>query len=87
MTTQQPNLATPSRLAKRGEAIYREHHQATMEANHIGKVVAIDLMNEKCCHVEETAAEAIRTARANAPNGFFYLIRVGSVSVTPTSDG
>ena len=76
MTTEQPNLTFPERIAKKGMEIYDENHREKMEAEHDGGFAAIDVMGGGC-YAGRTPEEALITARDTAPNGVFHLIRIG----------
>ncbi len=86
MTTEQTNLATPKRIADAAEAIYEQKYQTEMEADHTGEFVAIDVLGEEC-YRGKSAAEALQTARKEAPHGVFHLIRVGAPGAFSSSYG
>ena len=69
---------TPSTqdIAERGEAIYKTNYQSDFEKNHLGKFVAINVINGDAT-ISDTGEEAIRTALKKDPSGFFHLMRVG----------
>ena len=72
-----PQLTNPKQIAEAGERIYREKYQADFERDHIGKFAAIDVRTGKA-YLGEGAVEALQTARSEAPNGAFHLIKVGA---------
>ena len=86
MTTEQPNLTLPARIAEKAEAIYEEKYKHDMEASHEGEFVAIDVLTEQL-HLGETAEQALQTAREKSPNGVFHLIRVGALGAFSSSYG
>ena len=86
MTTEQPSLTIPARIAERAEAIYEERYKQEMEASHDGEFVAIDVLNGGC-HLGETAEQALQTAREKSPNGVFHLMRVGALGAFTSSYG
>jgi hypothetical protein len=68
---------TPKQVVEAGEKIYAERYKAQYEADQLGKYVAIDVETAKA-YVGETAAEALDTARKDAPLGTFHLMKIGS---------
>jgi hypothetical protein len=69
-------IRDPSRIADRGEEIYREKYKTAFEEEHPGKFVAIDVMTGHA-YIGNTPEEAYENARTDAPQGVFHLIRVG----------
>lgn len=86
MTTDNPNLTVPARIAEKAEAIYEEQFQAEVEAVHSEGFVAIDVLSE-AYYFAETAEDALQTARKKAPNGVFHLIRLGAPAAAGSSYG
>ena len=68
--------ATLNQISERGEALYREHHQAHGERNAMGQFVVVDVRTG-AGWTDPDSAEVLIRARENAPNGVFHLIRIG----------
>ncbi len=71
---------TPQEIADKGEALYRERYRAQYEQEHVGQFLAIDITSEEA-FVAETPEQALETAQKRNPNGFFYLVKIGSAGV------
>ncbi len=71
---------SPQEAAKKGLAIYQEKYQQEYEKKFPGKFVAIDIQTGEA-FVADSPEDALGTAQAKNPNGFFHLIRVGSAGV------
>lgn len=69
-------LNSPRAIAEAGERIYQEKFRAEMEAAHIGKFVAINVIKETAS-LGDTPELAFEAARAADPAGVFHLVRVG----------
>jgi len=66
----------PSELVARGEAYYDEHLRASVEPQHTGKFLALDVESGDY-EVDEDELAAIHRARARHPESLFYVMRVG----------
>ena len=66
----------PRELARRGQAYYDDHLRATLEPEHKGKFLVLEV---KTGDYEMDADEmaAIQRAKANHPESVFYILRVG----------
>ncbi len=71
------SLSNPKEIAAAGERIYAQRYKAQLEREHSGQFVVIDVRTEKF-YLADTDIGAFEQARADAPNGAFHLIRVGS---------
>ena len=63
-------------LAERGRRIYAQKYQAEFEKKYRDKFAEIDLDTEKA-YVGDTEHAAWAVAHKDAPNGFFYTVRIG----------
>jgi len=63
-------------VIERGEAIYRAKLQATLEASHINKYLAIE-PDSGDYFLGDTLSAAIQAARAAHPNKLSYALRIG----------
>ena len=86
MTTDNPHLTVPARIAKAAEDIYTERFREEVEAAHKDGFVAIDVLHE-AYYFADTAEAALQTARGEAPNGVFHLIRLGAPVAASSSYG
>jgi hypothetical protein len=71
-----PQWTNPKAISEAGEKIYREQHQARLEAEHSGEFVAINV-NTGRATVRNTPEEALLAAKEEDPSGVFHLIRIG----------
>lgn len=71
-----PDLNDPKQIAELGATIYNRLYKADYEKNHPGEYVAINISDESAT-LGASAAEALMSAKAKYPRGFFHLIRVG----------
>jgi hypothetical protein len=71
------DLSNPKALAQRGEEIYNEKYRSDYEGRFAGKFVAIDVTSG-AAYLADSPEDAVKKARANAPQGLFHLVRVGS---------
>lgn len=71
------DLNTPDKIAEAGERLYADRHKETLEREHMGKFVAIDLVTGEA-YVDPRPEEAMKKARAAAPQALIHLIRIGS---------
>jgi hypothetical protein len=74
MTFQHPNARE---IAAKGSDIYDRRYRSEFERLHDGEFVAIDIDSE-AAYVAGLPETALSKARAAAPDGLFYLIRVGA---------
>ena len=76
-----PNLTIdttdPALLGNQGRQIYSRRYKSEYEGKYNGQFAAIDLTTEKA-YLGDTSDSAYEAARRDAPNGFFYLIQIGS---------
>lgn len=70
------SISTPKEFAAAAEKIYGEKFQQQYEASHLGSFLAVDVTSEQAC-IGDTAQHALKAAREAAPNGLFYLVRIG----------
>ena len=74
----QPSVISVTDIVNRAESLYEERFKKICEAEHSGKFVAIDIVNETM-HVGEYPEDALGAARDESKNnGLFHLIKVGS---------
>jgi hypothetical protein len=81
MSFQHPN---PHEIAAKGSDIYDRRYRAEFEQLHRGEFAAIDI-NTEAAYLAELPEEALSKARAAAPEGLFYLMRVGSAGAFKSS--
>ena len=62
--------------AEMGRRIYAEKYRQIYEPEHIGKFLDIDI-ESGLAGLGDSPEEARVTAKAVAPGGFFYLVRIG----------
>ena len=65
-------------LIEKGERLY-ESMKAALEAEHMGKYVAVDVYS-KAHFLGDSAAEALDRALNEKPDGFFHVVHIGSRS-------
>jgi hypothetical protein len=70
-------LDSPGKIAEVGERIYADRYKAELERTSLGQFVAIDVLTGKH-YVAQFPEQALEKARAEATNGVFHLIRIGS---------
>jgi hypothetical protein len=70
------NFNDPKAISEAGEKIYERLYKAEYERSHLGKFVAINILDESAT-LGDSATEALSSARAKYPKGLFHLIRVG----------
>jgi hypothetical protein len=75
MSTQQSRYSAEE-TARRGDEIYERTIRAQVEADHYGKVVAIDIETGAYA-VDENALTAARRLRTQHPDAEVWLVRVG----------
>lgn len=76
----QPLQKPEEPVSRRGERIYRERYQSEFETKYKGQFVLIDV-NDGRAYRGRSEVEAYDSAIDAAPNGEFYLVKVGSPSV------
>ena len=77
MTNMSLSLSNPKAVVEAGERIYKEKYQRDFEAAHLGKFAVIDVKTAKA-YLGDTPEQAFENGRKGAPEGIFYLIKVGS---------
>jgi hypothetical protein len=71
-----PNLNDPKVISQLGTRIYEAKYKSEYEKLHIGKFLAINILDESAT-LGATATEALTMAKQQHPKGFFHLIRIG----------
>ena len=71
---------SPEETAKRGQAIYERSLRAQLEAQHEGKVVAIDVHTE-AYEVADDVLAACEKLLARIPEAEIWVVRVGHPAV------
>ena len=66
----------PRELVDRGRAYYDEHLRASLEPQHTGKFLALDVESGDY-EVDEDEMAAIHRAQAKHPESLFCVLRVG----------
>jgi hypothetical protein len=79
-------LDNPRQIAEMGERLYQERHKEKLEQVRRGHFAAINVLTG-AAYVHELSHEALATARQQAPDGIFHLIRIGSPGAFKVSDG
>jgi hypothetical protein len=64
-------------IADQGSAIYDRLYRTDFESKWLGRYAAVDVKSEKAV-VEDFPETALAKARAEFPDGIFYLVRIGS---------
>jgi hypothetical protein len=67
----------PREIARRGTGIYERKYRGDYERKWRGRFVAIDIDTESA-YMGKFPEEALANAKSNAPQGIFFLLRVGS---------
>ncbi len=67
-------------VADRAQQIYQERFQTAFEQTYSGRYVIIDILTKKA-YVAVSVEENINKAKAEAPDGLFHLIRIGSAAL------
>jgi hypothetical protein len=70
----------PTQLGDLGRKLYTETFEPIYAPSHIGEILAIEVKS-KTAYLGKTPLEALQTAQAAQPNGFFHLVRIGSPGV------
>ena len=65
------------KIAKLGKKFYRERLREVLEPQENGKFVAIEPLQGKY-FVHEKAAFALERGHTEAPDGYFYLMKIGA---------
>ena len=73
----EPDLTTPTGIARRAEQIYREKYRAEYENKHPGWYVVVNVRSGEA-YVKPSSGEAIIAAREAESDGLFHLMRVGA---------
>ena len=68
----QPSVVSVTDIVIRAESLYEERFKKICEAEHSGKFVAINIVNETM-HVGEYPEDALGAARNESENGLFHL--------------
>jgi len=64
-------------LARRGQAYYDQHLRETLEPEHNGEFLVLDVESGDY-EMDADEMAAIQRARARRPESVFYVLRVGS---------
>jgi hypothetical protein len=64
-------------IAAKGAAIYDRKYRAQFEQAHRDQFAAIDIASEQV-YLADFPEDALSKAKTAAPNGVFYLLRIGS---------
>ncbi len=81
MTYQPPSAQS---VAERGIDIYRKRYLADFEVKWRGRFAAIDIGTEQA-YVADYPELALAKAKTAAPDGLFYLVRIGSAGTFRTA--
>lgn len=68
---------SPDEIVERGERIYNEKYREEYERKYRDSFVVIDIRTEDIWRSQKPE-KAVEAAKKKAPEGVFYLIRVGS---------
>lgn len=68
---------SPDEIVERGEKIYNEKYREEYERKYRDSFVVIDIRTESIWRSQKPE-KAFEAAKKKAPEGIFYLIRVGS---------
>ena len=72
---------SPDEIVERGEKIYNEKYREEYERKYRDSFVVIDIGTEGIWRSQKPE-KAFEAAKKKAPEGIFYLIRVGSPPLT-----
>ncbi|HLZ00831.1 MAG TPA: hypothetical protein VKR55_01625 [Bradyrhizobium sp.] len=64
-------------IVEQGSAIYNRLYRTDFESKWLGRYAAVDVKSEQAV-VEDFPETALARARAQFPDGIFYLVRIGS---------
>lgn len=78
------NLLNPEIIAEKGEKIYQEKLKDTLEKDHKGEFVAIEVESEKY-FLGKTPEEALEVAKKEFSDRIFHLIRIGFAGIYDAS--
>ena len=70
-------LLNAHEITTKGAAIYDRRYRMEFERDHRGQFAAIDINSEQA-YLADFPEKALSKAKDAAPNGVFYLIRIGS---------
>lgn len=70
------SLNNPKVIAERGNEIYNSKYREEYEDKHLGKFVAVNVLDQTTV-LGDTASDALLEAKRQNPQGLFHLIRVG----------
>lgn len=73
------NVITPDELAEKGDRIYDKIFRDYYEKHHDGKFLAVDIENNEA-YLGEHPETALDLAKKSAPNGVFYLVKIGAAT-------
>jgi hypothetical protein len=71
-------------ITMRGDAIYRRKYLVDFQRKWRGRFAAIDIETEQA-YVADYPEQALSEAKRAAPNGLFYLVRIGSSGAFKTA--
>lgn len=74
------NLLSPEIIAEKGEKIYQQKLKDTLERDHKGEFVAIEVETGKY-FLGKSPEETLETAKKEFPEKIFHLIRIGHTGV------
>ena len=78
------NILNPEVIAEKGEDIYLRKLKESLEREHKGEFVAIDIQTEKY-FLGKSPEEALEKAKQEVPDRIFHLIRIGYLGVYKVS--
>ena len=73
-------LLNPEMIARKGEQMYQEKLKHSLEKDHKGEFVAIEVENGKY-FLGKSPEKALEKAKQEFPNSIFHLIRIGYTGV------
>lgn len=68
---------TLDEISKKGQTIYNKQHRVRLEAEHYGHFAAIDVTTSKV-YTGRYPEDALDAAKEQAPEGEFFLVKIGS---------
>jgi hypothetical protein len=72
-----PTNLNAHEIVIKGTAIYERKYRAEFEQEHRDQFAVIDVRSEHA-YIADFPEEALSKAKTAAPNGVFYLLRIGS---------
>lgn len=72
----QPSM-TPQEIAQQGEAIYQRELQTSVEQEHLGQFLALDILSGEF-YIAESDLEATTQLLKKSPNAIVYGLKIGS---------